>query len=119
MFVPMVRTKDEITDNLIKDGIKVIGAEILFDSESDDVISDEYITSMHEKKLLIWANSIVYNEKDVISAHHTDDISLTESPDKGWGWLIDKKVDFIQTDWLLALKVYILSRKSKKEENKK
>ena len=119
MFVPMVRTKDEITDKLIKDGIKVIGAEILFDSESDDVISDEYITSMHEKKLLIWANSIVYNEKDVISAHHTDDISLTESPDKGWGWLIDKKVDFIQTDWLLALKGYILSRKSKKEENKK
>ena len=112
MFVPMVRTKDEITDKLIKDGIKVIGAEILFDKESDDVISDEYITSMHEKKLLIWANSIIYNEKDVISAYHTDDISLTDSPDKGWGWLIDKKVDFIQTDWLLALKRYILSRKN-------
>ena len=110
MFVPMIRTKDEITDKLIADGINVIGAEILFDKESDDVISDEYIAAMHKKGLLIWANSIVYDEKAVISAHHTDDISLYDSPEKGWGWLIDKNVDFIQTDWLLALKLYIESR---------
>ena len=112
MFVPMVRTKDETTDKLIADGINVIGAEILFDKESDEVISDEYIKSMHDKGLLLWANSIVYNEKDVISAYHTDDISLYDSPEKGWGWLIDKNVDFIQTDWLLALKLYIESRKN-------
>ena len=110
MFVPMIRTKDEITDKLIADGINVIGAEILFDKESDDVISDEYIAAMHEKGLLIWAKSIVYDEKAVISAYHTDDISLYDSPEKGWGWLIDKNVDFIQTDWLLALKLYIESR---------
>jgi len=111
MFVPMVRAKDDVTASLIAQGVNVIGAEVLFDKESDDVISDEYISAMHDKGLLIWANSIVYNEKDVISAYHTDDISLTDSPDKGWGWLIDKNVDFIQTDWLLALKGYISSRK--------
>ncbi len=110
MFVPMVRAKDNVTDKLIERGVNVIGTEILFDKESDDVISDEYIASMHEKGLLIWANSIVYNEKDVISAYHTDDISLTVSPDKGWGWLVDKKVDFIQTDWLLMLKTYLATR---------
>ncbi len=110
MFVPMVRAKDDVTDSLIARGVNVIGTEILFDKESDDVISDEYISKMHEKGLLIWANSIVYNENDVISAYHTDDISLTDSPDKGWGWLIDKKVDFIQTDWLLMLKRYIATR---------
>ena len=59
---------------------------------------------------MIWANPIIYNEKAVITAYHTDDISLNDSPDKGWGWLIDKKVDFIQTDWLLPLKYYIESR---------
>ncbi|MBO5213030.1 MAG: glycerophosphodiester phosphodiesterase family protein [Clostridia bacterium] len=110
MFVPLVRHKDTVTDELISAGVNVIGAEILFDKESDECISDEYIEKMHSKGLLIWANSIIYNEKDVISAHHTDDASLAGSPDIGWGWLIDKKVDFIQTDWLLMLKDYISKR---------
>lgn len=111
MFVPMVWEKDDVTERLMADGVNVIGAEILFKTEQDEVISDEYIASMHEKGLLVWANAIIYDEKAVISAHHTDDISLTDSPEKGWGWLIDKNVDFIQTDWLLALRLYIESRK--------
>jgi hypothetical protein len=66
---------------------------------------------MHDKNLLIWANSIIYNEDDIINGYHSDDVSLHTSPDQGWGWLIDKNVDFIQTDWLLMLKNYIESRK--------
>lgn len=110
MFMPLVWHKDEVTDLLKEQGINQIGVEILFSSEDDEVISDEYIKKMHDKGLLVWANSIIYNEADVISAHHTDDISLADNPDKGWGWLIDKKVDFIQTDWLLMLKNYIDKR---------
>jgi len=113
MFVPLVRGKDTITDKLKEDGINVIGAEVLFGKEDDECISDEYIKSMHEKGRLIWVNSIIYNEADVISAHRTDDVSLYDHPDKGWGWLLDKNVDFIQTDWLLMLKNYIAERKNK------
>lgn len=110
MFVPLVWEQDNITDSLIEKGINVIGTEILFRNESDPCISDEYIEKMHGKGLLIWANSIIYNEADVISAHHTDDVSLSVDPQLGWGWLLDKKVDFIQTDWLLMLKNYIETR---------
>lgn len=110
MFVPLVRHEDTVTDSLLEKGINLIGAEILFDKESDPCISDEYVKKMHDKGLLIWANAIIYNERDVISAHRTDDRSLTESPDAGWGWLIDKGMDFIQTDWLLMLKSYIDKR---------
>ena len=111
MFMPLIWHKDTVTDMLIENGVNVIGAELLFSSESDDCLSDEYIKKMHDKGLMLWVNSIVYNEKDVISAHHTDDISLYDDPDKGWGWLIDKGFDFIQTDWLLMLKDYITNRK--------
>ncbi|MBO5440221.1 MAG: glycerophosphodiester phosphodiesterase family protein, partial [Clostridia bacterium] len=111
MFMPLIWHKDTVTDMLIENGVNVIGAELLFSSESDDCLSDEYIKKMHDKGLMLWVNSIVYNEKDVISAHHTDDISLHDDPDKGWGWLIDKGFDFIQTDWLLMLKDYITNRK--------
>ncbi len=107
MFMPLVWHKDDVTDKLLANGVNVIGAEALFPNESDDCASDEYIKKMHNKGLLVWSNSIIYNEKDVISAHHTDDISLTDNPDKGWGWLINKGFDFIQTDWLLMVKSYI------------
>lgn len=113
MFMPMVRHKDESTEMLLKRNINLIGNEVLFDRETDEVISDAYIAEMHRKDLLIWANAIVYNEQDVISAGHTDDVSLTEDPDLGWGWLIRKKVDIIQTDWPLMLKQYIDSRKQR------
>ncbi|MBE6664042.1 MAG: glycerophosphodiester phosphodiesterase family protein [Ruminococcaceae bacterium] len=111
MFVPLVRSKDEITEKLLNRNINLIGVEILFKSDDEECISDEYIKSMHDKGLLIWANSIIYDENDIINGYHSDDISLTDSPDKGWGWLIDKNVDFIQTDWLLMLQNYINSRK--------
>ncbi len=107
MFMPMVRHKDESTEMLLKRNINLIGNEVLFDRETDEVISDAYIAEMHRKGLLIWANAIVYNEQDVISAGHTDDVSLTEDPDLGWGWLIRKKVDIIQTDWPLMVRQYI------------
>ena len=107
MFMPMVNKVDEVTDSLIARGVNIIGTEILFDSESDPVISREYIDRMHERGLLIWTNAIVYNEKAVISAYHTDDISLTDSPERGWGWLCDRGADFIQTDWLIPAKQYL------------
>ena len=113
MFVPLVWHKDEITESLLKRNINLIGTEVLFDKDDCQCISDEYIAKMHEKGLLVWVNSIIYNEADVISAHRTDDISLYDHPDKGWGWLLDKNVDFIQTDWLLMLKNYIAERENK------
>ncbi len=111
MYVPMLWTRDEVTERLTEYGINVIGVEILFKNEDDDIISDSYIESMHKRGQLLWANAIIYDEKAVLSANHTDDASINISPDAGWGWLIDKNVDFIQTDWLLMLKNYMESRK--------
>lgn len=111
MFVPLVRSKDEITEKILNRNINLIGVEVLFKSDSEDCISDEYIKAMHDKGLLVWTNSIIYDENDIINGYHSDDVSVVDSPDKGWGWLIDKNVDFIQTDWLLMLQNYIKSRK--------
>lgn len=110
MFIPIVWHKDTVTQKLIKEGVNVIGVEILFNSDEDDCISEKYIKKMHKNKLLIWTNAIIYDERAVISAHHTDDISAAGEPEKGWGWLIDKNVDFIQTDWLLMLRQYMATR---------
>lgn len=113
MFMPIVSKEDNITDELIGKGINCIGAEVLFTGEQHKVCSKEYIEYMHSKNMIVWANSIVYNYKAVLSAGHTDDISVQGEPDRGWGWLIDRGFDIIQTDWCLMLKKYIAERESK------
>ena len=112
MFMPIVTKKDEITDRLVADGVNCIGAEVIFKLESDEVCSDEYISAMHEKGRIVWVNSIVYNHTAILSAGHTDNIAVTGEKERGWGWLIDKGFDIIQTDWCLMLKRYIAERKA-------
>lgn len=107
MFMTLAWHKDDVSSRLMERNVNFIGVEALFDSENDEICSDEYLTSMHKRGLLVWSNAIVYNEKEVVSAHHTDDLSLTQSEEEGWGWLVKKQFDFIQTDWLSALKQYL------------
>ena len=80
-------------------------------TEIDDlttkVNTDEFIEKMHRDGKLVWMNSIVYDRKDQICGGHSDDTALTESEDKGWGWIADKNVDFIQTDWTMMLIDYL------------
>ncbi len=112
MFMPIVSKEDDVTDRLCAEGVNCIGAEVLFKTEADKVCSDEYIEYMHSKGRIVWVNSIVYNYRSVLSAGHTDNIAVIGEKDRGWGWLIDKKFDIIQTDWCLMLKKYIEERKS-------
>ena len=107
MYMTMAWHKDDVTERLLSRNIRYIGIEALFDEETDEIASDEYIRAMHEKGLLVWMNAIIYNEKEVISAGHTDDISLTADPSRGWGWLCRKDADFIQTDWAFMLRQYL------------
>lgn len=107
MFMPVISKRDEICGRLLNEKINLIGAEVLFKTEEEPVCSDEYIRGMHERGLLLWGNAIVYNEKAVISAGHTDDAAVAGDPDKGWGWFVKKGFDIIQTDYVPLLKKYI------------
>lgn len=106
MYMPLARHTDTVTELFMGRNIHYIGIEALFDDLNDEVASLEYIRSMHEKGYLVWGNSIVYDENDIISAGLTDDISLEKGGDFGWGKFVDMGFDFIQTDWLLAVKSY-------------
>ena len=107
MYCAVAWHKDAISEKLLKRDISYIGIEALFDREEDDIISDAYIQWLHDRGLLMWVNAIVYNEREIISALHTDDAAVTGNADFGWGWLVLKNVDFIQTDWLASLKKYL------------
>lgn len=110
-YMVIAREKDDFSDNLLKRNMRYVGVEALFVTEEAPICQPEYLQAMNAKGLVTWVNSIVYNYKAVLSAGHTDDVAVSEDPDYGWGWLLDRGFRIIQTDWPLALKQYIEGRK--------
>lgn len=110
MFIPLIKRVDEITDSLIKRNINYVGAETLFEEETDPVAQVAYAEEMHGKGLVLFRNAIVYDEREVISAGLTDDKAMAENADANWGRLLDLGSDIIQTDFCPNLKAYIQSR---------
>ena len=106
-FLPIIRKEDKVTDELLKRDIRLIGAEVLFEKEEEELAGEAYIKKMHDRNLLLWVNAIVYDYKAVLAAGFSDDVSAAGKPDEGWGRLAQMGYDIIQTDWVLPLKTYL------------
>lgn len=99
--------KDDFTAELMKRKLRYVGVEALFTSEDASICRESYVRSMTDRGMVMWANSIVYDYHAVLTAGHTDDIAVSGDPDRGWGWLVDRGFNIIQTDWPLALRQYL------------
>ena len=87
--------------------VNYLGSEVVFDSEDAPVAGREYIERMHRMGKLIWCNGILYDYREPLSAGHSDDVSMLDDPEKGWGWLADRGYDIIQTDFLLPCRQFL------------
>ena len=112
-YMVIIREKDEISDLLMKRNLRYVGAEVLFATEDSEFATAEYVRRMNGKGLIVWANAIVYDYRSVLTAGHNDDISVTGQPDQGWGWLMDRGYNIIQTDWPLMLRLYAERREAR------
>lgn len=112
-FMPVIRYRDSCTELLRQRALRCIGAEVLFEHDSDPVACPEYLEAMHQAGMLVWVNAIVYDERAVISAGHTDDRALAGDPEGGWGVLADRGFDMIQTDWCAMLRNYLQEREER------
>ena len=106
-FMPIVQNVHPLHDDLMRRKINYVGAEVLFEKEDAEVASGAFIQKMHRDGKLVWANAIIYDYKVQLSAGHSDDASLCEDFDLGWGWLVRQGFDLIQTDWTLMLREYL------------
>ena len=106
-YMPVFMEEDRASERIKQMDIHYIGAELVFKSEDSPIARDSYIGAMKKDGKLLWANSLVYASKVLLAAGHNDDISMTENPDRGWGWLADKGFDIIQTDWTRDLAEYL------------
>ena len=107
-YMLMLRNKIDGIENSIKSmGVNLVAEEIIFDSVENDLFKDEHINLLHSNSILAWTNTIVYNYKDIISAHLTDDRAILGEKDIIWGTLLEKGFDIIQTDWVKDLREYL------------
>lgn len=106
-YIPIVREKHPLHEELMKKNINYLGAEVLFKKDNSYLASEEFIDMMHRDGKLVWVNSIIYDYKEQLSGGHSDDTAMTVSEDYGWGWLADRNFDFIQTDWTMMLVEYL------------
>ena len=110
MFMPIYMEEDNASEIIEKMNINYIGAELVFKTEESPVIQPEYIERMKKRGKTLWGNAVLYNYKIPLSAGHTDDVSMIDDPDKGWGWLVDHGFDIIQTDWTYQCCKYLKDR---------
>lgn len=110
MFLPIVRTPEQI-ELVNRYHINTIGAEVIFETDDHLFASDEFIGKMHGAGKLLWVNALTLNDTTRLSGGHDDNTAILKSMEEGWGWLLDKKFDMIQTDWPLLLRNYIDQRR--------
>ena len=108
-YMVIMKEEDQLTDELLKRNVRYVGVEALFKTEDAPICQPDYIQSMRKRGLVAWANSIVYDYRAVLSAGHTDDVSIAENGELGWGWLARRGFNIIQTDWIMAADQYLRS----------
>lgn len=108
MFMGIVRTMEDIELILSYENINVVGFELIANGEDSPMWSDELIENLHAQGYFVWYNAITLSclPKHILCAGHDDDRSIKEGFDQGWGVLIRKNADIIQTDWPALLSQY-------------
>lgn len=105
-FLPIISADNGCHEMLKSMDINYIGAELLFTTEQDETASEEYREKLRRDGKLCWVNTIVYDHRAVLAAHHSDDRAMAGDPEFGWGWCADR-FDIIQTDWISSCDRYL------------
>ena len=110
MYMAILNYKDENSNKIFERGINFVGVELVFNDDTSELVSPENMEHYHKNGLFVWANAILFDSTVELSGGHSDDVSIVGNFDNGWGWLIDRGFDIIQTDWPMLLKEYITNR---------
>lgn len=102
MFMPICYSIRDIEEVLKYPDLNVVGVELIACKPEDELFSDEAIAFVHGHGLFTWVNALTltdYYPQANLYGGLDDDLSVLDDPQKGWGKLMDKGIDVIQTDW--------------------
>lgn len=116
MFMPICYSVQDIEKALEYRNVNTVGVELIAFTPEDELYSDEAIRFVHSKGLFTWVNALTLTDvppRLALYGDLDDDISIMESPARGWGCLMDKGIDVIQTDWPALVKNHRLEKLGK------
>lgn len=114
LYMPIARNMEQI-ERILEHEIKPVAIELIFTDLDSQVVNKDTISRLKAAHMLLWANAVIVGPKNVIAGPLTDDKSIIEGYDKGWGKLMDMGFDIIQTDWPSLLKEYRQNRQKKEK----
>ncbi len=79
--------------------------ELVFAEDTHPMISPDTVDRFHALGIKIWVNSLTLHFP--LCGGHDDIRSLFDDPDQGWGWLCERGVDVIQTDFVREAQEYL------------
>lgn len=94
-------------EEMMKRNIRYVGVEAIFATDDGPAATEEFLDRLHADGKIAWVNAIVFRHTAVLSGTHTDDISISEDPEQGWGWLADRGFDMIQTDFTYQCREFL------------
>lgn len=107
-FIPIITCDEELDCfRALPKALRIPQVEVFLNEDTDRLISAGFVSEMNDRGIRLWVNALSLGRGTDMSAHHDDDISLTVSPDEGWGWLVRHGVGVIQTDWTAQLRRYL------------
>ena len=104
--MPIVSTVEQVEKTLAKN-INTVALELLFKTDEDELVSPSNLKKWKERGINLWVNTICIDEKYVMSGGHNDNVALCGDKEKGWGNLVDRGFNIIQTDWPYFLNLYL------------
>lgn len=114
-YMTIAHERDDVTETLLRRPLRYAGIEAIFTEDSAPIAAEDYLAGMRKAGLFTWANAIVYDDQVLLTAGHTDDLSVAGRPADGWGWLADRGFSILQTDWPMALSQYFKERNAGRE----
>jgi hypothetical protein len=109
-LLPIVSTQDQIDRVLDDSRLNVVGVELLADSPESQFCDPGWLKRLRERGIFAYVNAIDLGNGRTLFAGWDDTVSVLESPDRGWGQLVDRDIDVIQTDWPNLLDNYLQQR---------
>lgn len=95
----------------LKQKTQVPALEILPEHPEDPIFQVSSFQWLKEHEIKVWCNSLSLARNMVFGAGYDDLKSIREGGDKGWGVLIERGVQILQTDFPHQVKAYLDSRK--------
>lgn len=84
---------------------RIPAVELVFKRDDSKLVAPATIDLLHANGFKVWLNAI--NIKRVLAAGHNDTVSVLGNEEDGWGWLVNRGADILQTDWTMELDDYL------------